>query len=41
MVAYTNAEKADMVFMYRRALGNAREAQRFYKEQFPAGLQDF
>ena len=32
---FSNEEYADMVFMYGRANGNAREASRFYAEAFP------
>lgn len=35
MVAYSNAEMSDMVFMYGRANGNSLQARRFYAETFP------
>lgn len=34
-MVYTNLELTDMVLMYGRAMGNAREAQRLYQETFP------
>lgn len=38
MHMYTNAEMADMHFMYGRANGNATEARRMYAEEFPNRL---
>ena len=35
MAAYSNIEWADMHYMYGRANGNCRKAQRFYQEMFP------
>ncbi|GAB1867694.1 Transposase-like protein [Camponotus japonicus] len=35
MAFYTNAEMADMHFMYGRANGNALEAHRLYAQNFP------
>ncbi|KAJ3665938.1 hypothetical protein Zmor_001402 [Zophobas morio] len=37
-MVYTNAELTDMVLLYGRALGNAREAQRLYRETFPGRI---
>ena len=35
MDSYSNQEKAEMHYMYGAAQGNAREAQRLYREHFP------
>ena len=35
MERFTNAELADMHFVYGLADGNARQAQRLYEERFP------
>jgi hypothetical protein len=38
MAAYSNIDWADTHYIYGRANGNCRKAQRFYKEIFPQNL---